>query len=204
MQAEEAELRKFVAVDPSKCTGCSLCEFICVLEKNEPSISPLRSRIRVIRVSPVFNVAVTCRLCEDAPCVRACSRDALVQSKSGEIIVDETKCNRCGWCIEACPYGGITLHPDKTSVLVCDLCGGEPKCVEFCPEEALKLVSSDEEAEKLWRTSIGQIMLEIERLVNIVKEREISALFEGVEEKTEKFDEKFKEIDKRYSLQKLK
>jgi len=197
-------LRKFVAVDPSKCTGCGLCEFICALEKNEQTISPLRSRIRVIRVSPVFNVAMACRLCADAPCVRACSRNALVQSESGKIIVDETKCNGCGWCIEACPYGGIALHPDKTSVLVCDLCNDGPKCVEFCPEEALKLVSSDEEAEKLWKASIEQVLPKIEKLINIIKEREISALFEGVEEKTERFEEKFKEIDKRYSLQKLK
>lgn len=199
MEAEKAKLRKFVAVDPSKCTGCSLCEFICALEKKEKTISPLRSRIRVIRISPVFNAAMTCRLCENAPCVRACSRNALIQSQSGEIIVDETKCNRCGWCIEACPYGGITLHPDKTSVLVCDLCNGEPKCVNFCPVEALKLVSSDEEAEKMWKTSLGQALLEIEKLAKIIKSKEISVLFEGVEEKTERFDEKFREIDKKYS-----
>jgi Fe-S-cluster-containing hydrogenase component 2 len=28
---------------------------------------------------------------------------------------------------------------DKKTVAMCDLCGGSPKCVEFCPKEALSL-----------------------------------------------------------------
>jgi len=198
MQVKKGSLRKFVAVDPSKCTGCGICEFICVLEKHEP-ISPLRSRIHVIRVSPLLNIVTICRFCENAPCVRACPRDALVQSESGVIVVDESKCNLCVWCVEACPYGGITLHPDKSSVLTCDLCNGEPKCVEFCPEEALKLVSSDEEVETMWKISIRQVSVKIEKLANLVKRREVLALFEGMEERTERFNQKFKEMDRRYA-----
>ena len=40
------------------------------------------------------------------------------------------------------------IHSGSGKSVACDLCYGEPKCVEFCPEEALELVCSDEEAEK--------------------------------------------------------
>ncbi|MGQ9539436.1 MAG: 4Fe-4S dicluster domain-containing protein [Candidatus Bathycorpusculaceae bacterium] len=201
----KAGSKKFVAVDPGKCTGCSLCEYVCVLEKNEPLWNPLRSRIRVIRLAPAFNAALTCRFCKDAPCVRACSRNALTQSEEGFILVDEAKCDRCGWCIQACPYGGISLHPDKTSVLVCDLCNGEPKCVEFCPEEALELVTEDEAVNKKWMAAMEKIPSDIEKLTNLVERREWAVLFAEAEERAKRLSEKLEAINKKwgYKLKQL-
>jgi Fe-S-cluster-containing hydrogenase component 2 len=65
-------------------------------------------------------------------------------------MVDEDKCDGCGWCIEACDYGAIMIHPEKKVVFVCDLCKneGEPQCVKLCPEEALDWVTSDVLAQK--------------------------------------------------------
>jgi Fe-S-cluster-containing hydrogenase component 2 len=54
-------------------------------------------------------------------------------------MVDDEKCNGCGWCIEACEFGAITFHASKKTVIACDLCDGEALCIEFCPREALKL-----------------------------------------------------------------
>ncbi|MBE0512873.1 4Fe-4S dicluster domain-containing protein [Candidatus Bathyarchaeota archaeon] len=140
--------RKFVSADPDKCVGCAVCEYICSLEK-EKVFNPTKSRIRMVRLHPLINLSVTCRLCEDPPCVAACPRDALEQSKeTGVIMIDEEKCNGCGWCIEACDYGAITLHPETRVVFTCDLCDGEPKCVEWCPEEALDFVTKDILAQK--------------------------------------------------------
>ena len=135
----------FVAADPEKCVGCRICEYICSLEKSG-TFNPLRSRIRVVRIYPDVNLSIACRLCEDAPCVKACPRDALAQSEeTGIIIVDEDKCNGCGWCIEACDFGALMLDPDKKIVMVCDLCSHrsdkKPQCVEWCPEEALSLTN---------------------------------------------------------------
>jgi len=142
--------RKFVSADPEKCTGCQVCEYACAMEK-EGVFNPLKSRIRVVRLNQLINMSLTCRLCEDPPCVAACPRDALTQSEeTGIILVDEDKCNGCGWCIEACDYGAITLHPETKVVFVCDLCQdkGKPQCVEWCPEEALDFVTSDVLAQK--------------------------------------------------------
>src|SRR4030043_764115 len=165
--------RKFVSVDPSKCTGCGICEYACTLEKDESNLNPIRSRIRVVRMTPMFNFALACRFCEDAKCVAACPEKALVQSeKTGVLMVKEKKCKGCDWCIQACPHGGITIHPDTGIAIACDLCEGEPKCVEFCPEEALDLVPSDEAAEKRFNDALEKLPAETERLTNTVKKKE--------------------------------
>jgi len=155
-----APAKKFVSADPDKCVGCTVCEYACAFEK-EKVFNPLKSRIRTVRLHPLINLAVTCRLCEKAPCVAACPRDALEQSeKTGVIMVDEEKCNGCGWCIEACDYGAITLHPEKRVVVVCDLCDGKPKCIEWCPEEALDFVTKDQLAQKARRAVVKKLFQE--------------------------------------------
>jgi len=160
-----APVRKFVSADPEKCVGCAVCEYICSFEK-EKAFNPLKSRIRVVRLHPLINLSVTCRLCEDPPCVAACPRDALEQSgETGVIIIDEEKCNGCGWCIEACDYGAITLHPESRVVFVCDLCDGEPKCVEWCPEEALDFTTPDLLAQKARRAVVKKLFQEAMKTV---------------------------------------
>jgi len=139
---------KFVSYDPDKCVGCRVCEYVCSLEK-EKVFNPTLSRIRTLRIYPNTNASIACRLCEDAPCVIACPRKALEQSKeNGVIMIDDDKCDGCGWCIEACDFGAIALMPDKKTVVICDLCDGDPKCVKWCPEEALELSSKDIIAQK--------------------------------------------------------
>ncbi|MCW4010298.1 MAG: thiamine pyrophosphate-dependent enzyme [Candidatus Bathyarchaeota archaeon] len=130
-------VNQFIKCDADKCSGCEICEYVCSAEK-EHVFNPSKSRIRALRLNVLFNMAVTCRACIDAPCVKVCARDALSQSKeNGVIIVDESKCDGCGWCIEACEYGAMTLHPVTRKVMVCDICGGEPACITECPESAL-------------------------------------------------------------------
>ncbi|MCS7120264.1 MAG: 4Fe-4S dicluster domain-containing protein [Nitrososphaerota archaeon] len=152
--------RKFVSSDPEKCVGCCVCEYICSYEK-EKVFNPLKSRIRVVRLDSLINMSLACRLCENAPCVTACPRDALTQSKeTGIILVDEDKCNGCGWCIEACDYGAIMIHPEKRVVFTCDLCDGKPKCVEWCPEDALDIVSTDTLAQKARISAVRKLFQE--------------------------------------------
>lgn len=198
------EERRFVSVDPSKCIGCSICEFVCALEK-ENEANPLKSRIRVIHLNPIFNITVTCRFCEDAPCVRACPRDALKQSeKGGIIIIDESKCDGCVLCVQACPYGGMMLNPDKGIVIACDLCNGEPECIEFCPEEALKLVSEDEYFTKVLQSTMAELPKEVERIVNIIKGGKIDELFIEAEEKARRIEEKLKTLKEKLTISKPK
>ena len=132
-------VNQFIYCDPTKCNGCVVCEYACSMVKEE-SFNPVKSRIRAVRLNILLNIAMTCRTCEDAPCVGACLNGALTQSTENKTLsVDEKRCRGCGWCIDACEYGAITLHPITKKPIVCDMCHGEPVCVQWCPESALSL-----------------------------------------------------------------
>jgi Fe-S-cluster-containing dehydrogenase component len=53
-------------------------------------------------------------------------------------------------CVQACPFGVITMRADGKGVLKCDLCvervgqGHEPACVSACLTKALSFASDGE------------------------------------------------------------
>jgi anaerobic carbon-monoxide dehydrogenase iron sulfur subunit len=193
--------RKFVSVDPSKCTGCGICEYACSQEKGEST--PLRSRIRVVRMKPLFNFALACRSCEDAKCVKACPEKALSQEENtGLIMVSDKKCKGCDWCVQACEHGGIEIHPESGLAVVCDLCGGEPQCVEFCPEEALEVVSTDEAADKKMSDTLEKLPAETERIANVVKSKDWKPMLAEAEKRGEKVSEKLEALNKKAKAKK--
>jgi Fe-S-cluster-containing hydrogenase component 2 len=196
--AKTEQKRKFVSVDPGKCIGCGLCEYACTVEKGESMWNPMRSRIRVVRMAPLFNFALSCRACKDARCVKACPENALSQSEdTGLLIVDENKCKGCDWCVQACEHGGITINCDTGKAIACDLCQGEPKCVEACPEEALEVVDSDEAAEKLFNDALEKLPGQCEQLTTTVKNKDWKPLLAVAEKRSEKITEKLEELNKK-------
>ncbi len=68
------------------------------------------------------------------------------------------------------------LHPDTGVVVACDFCGGEPKCIEACPEEALDVVTSDEAAEKRFTDAMDKLLGETERLTEAVKKKDFKPM----------------------------
>ncbi len=155
--------RKFVVADPEKCTGCVVCEYACSMT-NEETFNPTKSRIRALRMGPLNNIAVTCRHCEDPACVTACPRQALSQDEeTGMIKVDEKLCVGCDWCISACDFGAMMIHPEKRVVFTCNNCKNQPdgpQCVKWCPEGALDLVTSDVLAQKSRITAVKKLFRE--------------------------------------------
>ncbi len=205
MTPSKFESRKFVSVDPSKCTGCGICEYACTLEKGETIWNPIRSRIRVVRMTPLFNFALACRFCEDAKCVKACPEKALSQSeKTGIIMLKEKQCKGCDWCVQACDHGGITIHTDTGRAMTCDLCEGEPKCVESCPEEALEMVATDEEAEQRFSGALERLPAETERLTNTIKNKDWKPLLADAEKRSLKVTEKLEALNKKAKSQEQK
>ncbi len=152
--------KKYVICDPDKCLGCQICEFVCSAAK-EKSCDPLFSRIRVVNSEPLGSMAISCVLCEKAPCVQACLTRALFKDEKGVVAVDEKKCIGCGWCIERCKFGAISLHPSKKVVAICDLCNGEPKCVKFCPFDAISYATVDDVAHKFRKDAMVQLLQEL-------------------------------------------
>jgi MinD superfamily P-loop ATPase len=53
----------------------------------------------------------------------------------GQVIVSPTSCNLCNKCVKNCPIGAI--HRFNEFIYVCDLCGGDPRCVQVCTEGAI-------------------------------------------------------------------
>ena len=95
-------------------------------------------------------------------CVAACPRDALTQEQdSGIIRVDENACNGCGWCISACQFGAMNIHPEKKIVFTCNSCTDnetkEPQCVKWCPEEALTYVTAETLAQKYRQKAVKNL-----------------------------------------------
>ena len=136
-------MHKIIVSNSEKCVGCGICELICTVFKDK-NFNPTSSRIRIVRIQPVVDIALACRLCEKPPCVAACPRNALVKSEeTGIIMVNEDKCSGCKLCIEVCEFGAISLNPNKKVVSICDLCEGDPKCVKYCPTKALELTNLD-------------------------------------------------------------
>lgn len=133
--------RRYINCDPAVCTGCQLCEFACAAAKQGEFNLEL-SRIKLVRVKSDLMMSLACRFCEDTPCIAACPRQALNwDEERGIIVLDKVRCTGCGWCLEACDFGAITIDPATKSALICDLCAdrAEPHCVETCPKKAIKV-----------------------------------------------------------------
>jgi len=129
--------------DFSKCSSCKLCEIACSL-KHEGMVWPEASRIRIYELIPGLPVISTCVQCDDYPCVSSCPFQALSTGEHGQVLVDENKCTLCGTCVYACPGKIPRIVRGKQSVIICDLCNGEPECVKICGEmgyHALQLVN---------------------------------------------------------------
>jgi carbon-monoxide dehydrogenase iron sulfur subunit len=119
------------------CTGCGMCQMACSLNKIK-EINPAKSRIYIQRmVMDGMMVPHICVNCKKPPCIEACRRHAITRDvNTGWVTIDDSRCNNCQLCVGACPYSAIIVTPEK-EVVLCDVCGGEPKCVEICPTGAI-------------------------------------------------------------------
>lgn len=123
-----------IHVDTSKCTGCGRCETVCAFF-HTGSINRTLSRIKVMHLYTMgIDGPVVCTQCEERYCM-PCPVDALSIGSNGRVIVTPTVCELCGTCEKRCPIGAIEVTEEF--VVVCDLCGGEPRCVDACTENAI-------------------------------------------------------------------
>ncbi len=131
-------------VDPEKCCGCRICEMACSMA-HHGLFNPRKAFLRIemnrlpmlgTKISEI-DVPVVCLQCDSAPCSEVCPERAIERTETGAWIVDERKCSGCGFCVDACSYGMITVNAQENSAGKCDLCEGRPLCVAYCPTGAL-------------------------------------------------------------------
>ena len=138
--------KKILISDRNRCIGCRICEMVCSGTK-EGVFDPRVSRIHVLEADAGNSKAYICVQCEGDPaCLLSCPRHALTRDpETMAIKVNQDKCDACGRCLEACPYGAISMVMvmDEDRVVICDLCPDweEPRCVTFCPSGALSYSS---------------------------------------------------------------
>ncbi len=123
---------KKLSVIPNLCIGCRECELMCSL-KHYGVFTPGLSRIRVdYSAEEKSYEPAACMHCDEPACAEACPVEAMSRDeRTGAMVIDDDTCTMCHQCAEACPYDAINIAPDGQA-LKCDLCGGEPVCVEFC------------------------------------------------------------------------
>lgn len=155
----KTEFGSFIALEPELCTGCKACELACfsahsgaVPGKTVGTLAGfVTPNLHIVQTSGGRALSV-CRHCEDAPCIKICKPQAITR-RDNEVILDSALCTGCADCIPVCPFGAISMAPQRgavpsgsgctiqTAAFKCDLCQGSqegPACVRACPNGALR------------------------------------------------------------------
>ena len=139
-------MERIYTVSVAHCIACGKCELACAFAHGSEG-RPARTRINILRRAAEVGTPVVCFQCHDAACVAVCPTDALVRNpRTGAIDVVRERCILCRMCVAACPFGNMLWDETYHCVQKCDLCGGEPRCVPFCPTGALRYVAAEEAA----------------------------------------------------------
>lgn len=111
---------------------------------------------------------MTCRRCEEAPCVNSCPEEALEKDDEDILYRATNLCVGCQSCVVACPFGTLLnrIITDKKSI--CDLCdfeeGSKPlKCMETAPEGAIIFTDAEpDEQEYIYKLNEKVLVKEIQ------------------------------------------
>jgi carbon-monoxide dehydrogenase iron sulfur subunit len=169
---EERRMGKIIAINIEKCMGCKSCEIGCAVAHSSAKDLITSARlgekpgyrisVEAYRHKPV---PVNCQHCEEPACMLACPTGAIHREEEGKpLLFDGERCIGCRMCVQACPFGVITLSRDGKRVLKCDLCierlaaGQEPACVTACPTGALLFID-EEEANRAKRRKVAERMV---------------------------------------------
>jgi carbon-monoxide dehydrogenase iron sulfur subunit len=142
---------KTIVFDPALCTGCMRCVTTCSTYNNGAT-SFSKARIHVMRheghaitrideEDELIFQALTCQQCDKPYCSYFCPARAIERNTdTGAMVINYDKCIGCRMCIVACPFGAMRYDSAKKQTFKCQLCDGDPQCVKFCPQEALKFM----------------------------------------------------------------
>ena len=148
-------MEKHLLAIPNRCTGCNRCVYACSAVK-EGVFMPSRARIKINNF-PLqgYSVPSVCFQCPKPDCLEACPEKAIFKNERSVVVVDARKCDSCGDCVSACPYGMIEQY-GSGQALKCDLCGGTPACASECQFGALVFKAPDSISRKLRAVQMKQ------------------------------------------------
>lgn len=131
-----------MVIDLRKCIGCEACTVACSIENQVPNgqfrtiVSSYEVDINGLSTSAVL--PRLCNHCEEPPCIPVCPVEATYQREDGIVVVDNTRCVGCAYCVQACPYDARFINSETNTADKCTFCvhrveaGLLPACVETC------------------------------------------------------------------------
>ena len=154
-------MAKAMLIDTSNCLFCNACTVECKRE-NDVVVGKgiFWTEMLTHEVGQFPNVRQyyhkrACNHCTEAGCVEACPTGALYHHPDGFVVLDQSKCNGCGYCSQACPFHIPQL--DVANPLTgeaksnkCTFCvqrtanGGATACSLACPFGAIHYGDRDE------------------------------------------------------------
>ena len=169
--------RKFVLiVDLSRCKNARKCKAAC--DKHH-HLTPDRPFIKILKMqdnekSSPYWMPKKCFQCDNPPCVKVCPVGATFKRTDGIVLIDNTRCIGCRFCMAACPYSARVFNwgkpkqteeteeepysPETSSpsrigtVEKCDFCpdhirqGKLPPCITACPNGVLYFGDANEDS----------------------------------------------------------
>ena len=132
-------------IEEASCPAeCSLCQQTC--KDRISDTIPGCSGIKALHLPEKrFHRAITCNQCGEPACEENCPTGAITKDPDDGIVrINQDKCLGCGLCSLVCPYGGIQVNAETRQVFKCDLCSGDPECVNACPEGIISFMRSRE------------------------------------------------------------
>lgn len=105
-----------MVIDLDRCIGCRSCAVACKQHNAQP---PGTWWNRVFTPGSSWHqgsvgkegqlrmdfLPVSCQMCDNAPCEKACPVGATYTDEQGVVLVDFERCIGCRYCMAACPYG---------------------------------------------------------------------------------------------------
>ncbi len=139
--------------DARRCIGCRSCQVACKSENKTPLGTDWRAVVE--RESGTFPntkrefISLACNHCDEPACMKSCPEDAISKRASdGIVLIDQSKCVGCRYCVAACPYGACRADTATNKVNKCTMCvhrrngGLNPACATSCLTGALQFVEN--------------------------------------------------------------
>lgn len=165
-------VRYSILFDSTKCMGCRACQLACkrwyeLPAEEDTSLTPDFSNPTDLRPTTwlfmKFNefkgvepkpmewefTRRSCMHCEEPACAYVCPTKAITKYPEGPVVVDQSMCIGCRYCVEACPFDVMRYDARQGVVYKCTMCadrvqaGQQPACVKTCPGEALEFGERD-------------------------------------------------------------
>lgn len=159
---------KAFIIDIKKCVGCYSCQIGCKDEhcgndwmpyaRPQPDTGQFWMKVNQYERGARPHVKVTylpvlCQHCDNAPCMAACKTEGIYKREDGLVVLDPAKCNGCGDCVDACPYGAIFFNKELNIAQKCTGCAhlidrkwpiAVPRCFDNCPNEVIQFGDESE------------------------------------------------------------